>query len=184
MSEGTTHSVAAHKVIEGCGIADRLESAARGVRITRYSKAAKHIAAHIERLEAVNLPVTDDERYTILNDVLAWRWFNLGRQDEHLRNAQAERHDPWSKADNHNWQFCDHPVCAMVRQYEQQLEAERHTCPGCNHLATLLVNADACPRQFLHEGWGWCGEHGKSHTCADEDTADCVARIVAWEEGR
>jgi hypothetical protein len=63
-------------------------------------------------------------------------------------------------------------------------EAERHTCPGCIRFATLLVNADACPLKGLGSG---CAEYGPGgcvwHECADEDTADCVARIVAWEEG-
>ena len=66
----------------------------------------------------------------------------------------------------------------------ERLEAERHTCPGCNHLATLLVNADACPLRFAGCSFGFCEKGGYAHTCADEDTADCVARIVAWEEER
>jgi hypothetical protein len=62
-------------------------------------------------------------------------------------------------------------------QYLKALEAERHACPTCNRLATLLVNADACPLQLAD--YPGCDRY----FCADEDTADCAARIVAWEEG-
>jgi hypothetical protein len=61
--------------------------------------------------------------------------------------------------------------------YIESLLAERHACPGCNRFATLLVNADACP---LQERGDTCRITGGF--CADEDTADCVARIVAWKE--
>jgi len=68
-------------------------------------------------------------------------------------------------------------------QYLKALEAERHACPTCNRLATLLMNADACPLKAGDNG-AWCGEHGTWYECADEDTADCAARIVAWEDAK
>jgi hypothetical protein len=69
-------------------------------------------------------------------------------------------------------------------QYLKALEAERHACPGCNHLATLLVEQDLCPINERTGDGGCYGRSGNWFECADEDTADCVARIVAWEESR
>ena len=73
--------------------------------------------------------------------------------------------------------------CIRLAAHIERLEAERHACPTCNHLATLLVNADACPLRMYSDRGAWCEVNGKMRYCADEDTADCVARIVAWEEG-
>lgn len=68
----------------------------------------------------------------------------------------------------------------IVHEMERvrRLQAERHACPGCNHLATRLVNADACPLQDAD--YPGCDRY----FCADEDTAACAERIVTREEER
>lgn len=60
----------------------------------------------------------------------------------------------------------------------------RHaTCPTCNHLATLLVEADLCPlREPLTD---YCCTPGRHlYVCADESTEDCARRIVEMEDAR
>lgn len=58
--------------------------------------------------------------------------------------AEAERdHDPWSKADHHNWQFCQHPVCKMVRNYEAEI----------TRLREALEQMDVCTRKPFPQ---WC----------------------------
>lgn len=34
----------------------------------------------------------------------------------------SEPHDPWTKDNNHNYLFCEHPTCSMVREYETTVD--------------------------------------------------------------
>lgn len=90
----------------------------------------------------------------------------------YILRYSPSRHDPWSKADHHNWQFCDHPVCELTRQ----LEAERTKYAALVEAvasAWIAWDAESVRNMLIEDGW---------------DEADCTLRegladfIAALEE--
>jgi hypothetical protein len=65
-------------------------------------------------------------------------------------------HDPWTKDDGHNWLFCDHPTCKVVRGYERELEQKDAELVGLRE-AVLRVdehtNIGGFAVQVLPERW-------------------------------
>jgi uncharacterized Zn finger protein (UPF0148 family) len=109
--------------------------------LTSHADADRQSNAYKEQMRELTADPTPSE----LEDALGWleAYASIGGTSQvavmasdygdtlrRILTEQADRiaHDPWSKADGHNWLFCDHPMCAMVRSYEQQvaqLTAER-----------------------------------------------------------